>query len=185
MPGAGAAPAHAAAVAAVTTPIAAPAAIAPPAGHRYQPGRAQRTPPPLKPGRTTVVRRTATLPRGPTTAVRPRYAAPRGPTTAPPRCTTAPPRGPTTARPPRAAARTSMAAELVFGAWMAVGGGRGAAATLSSDETVSEIVKSEIETERRTVPQTMSRMLPIPSGVAPGRNKNSGAHSYANYVGVA
>src|SRR5260370_35943456 len=46
MPGAGAAPAHAAAVATVTKPRAAPAAIAPPAGHLYQPGRAQRTPPP-------------------------------------------------------------------------------------------------------------------------------------------
>lgn len=68
MPGAGAAPAHAAADAAVTKPNAAPAAIAPPAGHLYQPGRAQRTPPPAYPGRTTV--RLAALPRGPTTVVR-------------------------------------------------------------------------------------------------------------------
>src|SRR6185437_4367807 len=92
MPGAGAAPAHAAADAAVTKPSAAPAAIAPPAGHLYQPGRAQRTPPPRQPGRTTVARRTATLPRRPTTAV--------------PRRTTAPPRGPTTAARRRTTART-------------------------------------------------------------------------------
>jgi hypothetical protein len=84
MPGAGAAPAQAAAVAAVTTPMAAPAAMAPPLGQEYRPGRAHRTPPPAYPGRTTAPRRTtvrlATFPRGPTTVVR--RAAP------PPRTTT-------------------------------------------------------------------------------------------------
>src|SRR3954468_5447527 len=103
MPGAGAAPAHDAAVAAVTKPIAAPAAMAPPTGQRYEPGRAH----PPRPA-TTAVLRTATLPRGPTTAVRRTAAPPRGPTTAAPRCTTAPPRGPTATRPPRAPARTGM-----------------------------------------------------------------------------
>ena len=81
MPGAGAAPAHAAADAAVTKPNAAPAAIAPPAGHLYQPGRAQRTPPPAYPGRTTAPRlttvRLATPPRGPTTVVRRTAPPPR------------------------------------------------------------------------------------------------------------
>src|SRR6185312_2708695 len=103
MPAAGAAPAHATAVAAVTKPMAAPAAMAPPIGQRYEPGRAQ----PPRPA-TTAVLRTATLPRGPTTVVRRAAAPPRGPATAAPRVTTAPPRGPTAARPPRAAARTGM-----------------------------------------------------------------------------
>src|SRR4029078_12266753 len=81
MPGAGAAPAHAAADAAVTKPNAAPAAIAPPAGHLYQPGRAQPTPPPAYPGRTTAPPRTtvrlAAPPPGPTTAVRRTAPPPR------------------------------------------------------------------------------------------------------------
>src|SRR5215475_122413 len=101
MPDAGAAPAQEAAAAALTKPSAAPAAIAPPAGQRYQPGRAHPPRPP-----TTAVRRTAAFPRGPTTAVRRTAAPPRGPATAPPRCTTAPPRGPTAAPPRRPAART-------------------------------------------------------------------------------
>ncbi|MCP1913671.1 putative membrane protein [Bradyrhizobium elkanii] len=60
MPAAGAGPAQAAALAALTNPIAAPAATAPPTGQPYQPGRAQppgrgptqRVPPPCQPGRT-------------------------------------------------------------------------------------------------------------------------------------
>ena len=80
MPGAGGDPAHATAVAAVTTPIAAPAAIAPPLGQAYRAGRAHRTPPPAYPGRTTAPPRTtvrlAAPPRGPTTVVR-RTAPPR------------------------------------------------------------------------------------------------------------